>query len=468
MPVNDPQDFEARRISQGSKIDELPEEKREPITDYIDEEIDLNELKDSTLTTRLSKLRILSKQTDEPLNELSAPDVKRMIRNMAKSRGWSNGTKRNYQKAMRRFYYVLGERKKKKRITLTATNTGGGGDKIHPDDLPDAEELRELIVEKSRNLRDKAMFTFMVETGCRISACLSLRIKDIDINGGPAKSSLVHFRDAKGLKGAENTTIPINYSVPPIRDYLREEHPDRENQDAPLFTKSRENYEKEEDNSLHPSLIRRRLTRITEDMDMDVHPHMLRHVRITNMRKQGWPDRLIKHYVALDENTNQLKRYSHVKQEEKNQQIAELQGMDTEEEDYTAELPECPNCSHPLSHDIAHKYCPNCGQQLELYDYPDWLKDWMKWREKAGLDPEGRVYKYFLQHPHKLYDDFDKIQEDDRRWMKHHMQEVADDMVDEFDELPQKLPESLSDLLEYDPIAMAYAVQETVNDRVEE
>jgi integrase len=468
MPVGDPQDFEARRISQESKIDELTEEKRDPIIDYIEEEIDLNELADSTLTTRLSKLRILSKQSDKPLDELSASEAKKIIRKMAKNRGWSNGTKRNYQKAIRRFYHVLGDRKKKKRITLTATKTGGGEDKIHPDDLPDEEELRELIVEKSRNLRDKAMLTFMVETGCRISACLSLRIKDIDINGGPAKSSLVHFRDAKGLKGAENTTIPINYSVPSIQDYLREEHPDRENPDAPLFTKSRENYEEGKDNSLHPSLIRRRLTRITEDMDMDVHPHMLRHVRITNMRKQGWPDRLIKHYVALDENTNQLKRYSHVKQEEKNQQIAELQGMEPDEDDYTPELPECPSCSHPLSHDIARKHCSNCGQQLELYDYPDWLKDWMRWREKAGLEPEGRVYKHFLQHPYELYDDFDKIQEDNRRWMRHHMQEVAKEMVDKLDELPPGLPDSLSDLLEDDPIARAYTIQQEIEEKEDE
>jgi hypothetical protein len=180
---------------------------------------------------------------------------------------------------------------------------------------------------------------------------------------------------------------------------------------------------------------------------------MLRHVRITNMRKQGWPDHLIKHYVALDENTNQLKRYSHVQEEEKNEKIAELQGLEVDKDEYTPEIPECPNCGYPVGSDIEFKYCLNCGQQMELYEYPQWFNDWMNWREEAGLEPQGRIYEYFLEHPYEIYEDYDKIQEDTRLMIENHIKQTAKDFTD-LSDLPPELPQTIKEIIEEEPIGM--------------
>jgi hypothetical protein len=91
MVINDPQAFRKQRIAQMEKVEEnLPEEDREDIRSYVDRETKKNELAESTLKNRISRLRILAeeKSKDEPLKELTPTELNGLIDKLSDKRGW--------------------------------------------------------------------------------------------------------------------------------------------------------------------------------------------------------------------------------------------------------------------------------------------------------------------------------------------------------------------------------------------
>ena len=442
MPVDDPQNFRREKLNQKAKLSELPDEKRQELEDYIQKEENKNQLAEGTLAKRLGKIRTILNESSSTLKQTSASDINNIITQLRRDRDWTAGTARNYQKAIRRYLDTLNQPDKKEKIILTSTDRGRGTDEIDTEELPTEEELRQLVMEKSRNLRDKAMFSFLIESGCRLSASLSLQIKDVKFGEGPAGSTIVIFRNSIGLKGVENHKIPIHYSSQFMRDYLYEEHPDRENPEAPFFAKSKENYREGEDNSLNPPMVRRRLRRITEDTDIDVNPHKLKHVRATNMREQGWPDHLLKHYLGWSENSNQLDRYVHAEKEKLNEQVVEMQGMEPEERERTPKLPRCPSCKSPLSSDYEVKFCPHCKQRIKLYDHPDWLKAYIDVLD----NPEDDIaYRYMVANPHLVEDNPDHL----RTKLKHTMKvQLAIEKYEKGKEVPEEWKHEVENLAE--------------------
>ena len=408
MSIEDPNDFRGQRIRQVEKVrEELSEEKAEEILEYVDKETKKNELAESTLKNRISKLRILSESTDKQLLEMTSTEVNDLIQSEKQSRNWSNEYVRNYQKAVRRFYEIHGEEKKQNRIILTSSKSEGEK-KIKPEDLLTDRELGELFEKECRNDRDRALFMTMYETGARLSAIVSRKIKDYEYQGGPDTTSTLYFGESRGLKGFEGHRL-ITQADTFIQDYLTHEHPDPENEEAPLFTVNEGNYEEGEDNFLRPEIVRRRLKRITEDTDIHVTPHILRHCRVTEMRKQGYSDALIKHQFGWSENTTQIERYSHLEDEEKNKKIAEQMGLDVDDEDYTPELSECPRCGYPIGKPDWEN-CPRCQKRLGLYTYPQWLDDYVDAIPEDAS--EDKIYDYILDNP-IIIGDKDEVSDDD-------------------------------------------------------
>jgi len=305
-----------------------------------------------------------------------------VVTDLSNERGWTSGTKRNYQKSIRSF---LDEAEDdvpadKDDISLAEDDSGG---KINEDDILSPEEVRVLIDEASNRARDRAMFSTLIDLGLRVAALCSLRVKDFEFEDGARVGEITVNDDALGQKGSGGRTHVATISSGHIRSYLRNEHPRPEDPEAPLFHKIGRHYDPddpEDDGSIAPPLFRRRMKRLAQETDIDtekLNPHNMKHAAVTIWALRGMSDREIEYRAGWARESGQLKRYEHLTGDDVNSQILDTLGIESEgrESMRVAPIENCPNCN--VSIDTAMRFCPQCGQQLEQDMRPQWFVDYL-------------------------------------------------------------------------------------------
>lgn len=127
----------------------------------------------------------------------------------------------------------------------------------------------ERLKEACTRLRDKAIITFLLSTGCRISEACDLNVEDIDLQN---MECTVLGKGNKERKVYLNPVAELH-----LEDYLDE----RGKKEGPLFTgKGSER--------LQPGGVRTMLKKVAERAGVEnVHPHRFRRTLATNLIKRG-------------------------------------------------------------------------------------------------------------------------------------------------------------------------------------
>lgn len=381
MPnVNDPNNDKSRLESRIEDLDDLPREDRQLLQYWLTNFRDSNA--DSTTLSHLGHLLTLHEHLDVPLSEATKFDWTGVVTNLSNERDWTSGTKRNYQKSIRSFLDAVEDDvpADKDDIGLAEDDSGG---KIDDEDILSIEEVRVLISEASNRIRDKAMFSVLIDLGLRIGALCALRVQDFEYNEGAAVGEISLNEEARGQKGSEGRTQVATFSSGHIRSYLRNEHPRPDDPEAPLFHKIGRHWNRDDpddDGSISPAIFRRRMKRLAANHDIaeeKIHPHNLKHTAITIWAKRGMSDREIEHRAGWERESGQLKRYEHMTDTEFNNQILDTFGVDADIDGSTSVAPidNCPNCN--VSVDTGMRYCPQCGQQIEAEMRPDWFNEYI-------------------------------------------------------------------------------------------
>ncbi len=133
------------------------------------------------------------------------------------------------------------------------------------------EEL-EALLGACGNPRDRAILAILAETGLRIGELLSMRLRDVEAL--PDGSFRLRVRGKTGLR----VVVAIR-SAPALSEWL-EVHPRPEDPEAPLWTTLRRPYR-----PLRPKAFREHLRHLARraGLSRPVHPHMLRHTRLTQL-----------------------------------------------------------------------------------------------------------------------------------------------------------------------------------------
>lgn len=187
---------------------ELPELKQQEIpTVYqyaeklMDEQLALNEIRQSSYDRKKETLKRLSEISDKPLNELSEDDIVDFFKNQL-----------NYsQSYINKMYQLLGEvyRKALKRQIvdknpLMDIKCPKSNKITYPVRALTVEEQKKLIdVLKTENIRYSDIMFLSLFTGMRIGECCALMVEDIDFN---KKSIFVHQTVSRGKFGETTLT----------------------------------------------------------------------------------------------------------------------------------------------------------------------------------------------------------------------------------------------------------------------
>ncbi len=268
-------------------------------------------------------------------------------------KGLSQNSLRNYKKFMKKFHRWLGDGDQPdwvKKIRLEVIETP-----VQPSDLLTKEEFDKLL-NTCRHPRDKAFLTVLADSGMRVGALSSCRLKDVVFNKYGAVIYL--SKTSKSLKTTKPKGIPITWSTGFLNQWLSV-HPDRENPQAPLWTQKR-NCE-----AMSYSAFRNMLARLGEKAGIKkpVNPHSFRHLAITNWILDGYNEQEVKHRAGWSKGSHQMLRiYANFTDEQINDRIYEKCGLKTEDRRQVT-LTRCPRCDNVLR--PGDRFCSKCSLVLD-------------------------------------------------------------------------------------------------------
>jgi integrase len=240
----------------------------------------------------IQNLRILSGWIGKRFEEVTQEDMEKLVcgieENVYKNREkeYSDETKADYKKTLRKFYKWLGKPELIEFISLV----------VKPKDVPAIKrEEAETMINSTHDTAIKAAIIVLFDGGLRVEEFLNLRIKDLtkEKYGNDSNCYWIDVRYSKTFA----RKLPLPLSTKYLQKWL-EEHREKENPDAQVFPFT------------YPAFRKRLKTLAEKALKKNVNPHMLRHSSATYWApkmnryqfcaKYGWsfgsdmPDRYIK------------------------------------------------------------------------------------------------------------------------------------------------------------------------------
>jgi len=217
------------------------------------------------------------------------------------------------------------------------------------------------LSEATNNLRDRCLVLLLYESGARIGEIMSIRIKDVTFEQWGA-SILIPKSKTK------SRTIFIHRSAPAISNWLMD-HPDRNNEDSPLFCGM---WSKKRGKEIVNQTIRYMLLVAAEKAKIKkpVNPHNFRHSRATELADSLSNSQLC-NYLGWKQGSRELATYISMK--DTKDAILKLNGIEKKDEKTEKhKVVTCPRCGIVNSPDS--KFCSHCSLGLELQSVMDYEK----------------------------------------------------------------------------------------------
>ncbi len=327
---------------------------------------------------RLRKLaEVLSDKFLNPdHSDLKAAIIEISNRRHKNGQKFSENTVEDYKIAMKRFYrwFLSDDREvpeavkwiKKKRVT---------NKHVKPDGLITESEIA-TILENCKNARDRALFSVLYDSGCRIGEIMSLTNKDVDFDQFGAILSVT------GKTGFRKVRV-VGNSVSHLREW-QNAHPHRNDPDFWLFCGISDNTRNQAMtyDDLH-SALKKILKR--SGIKRRIYPHLFRHTRATMLASRV-TEAPLEAQMGWVHGSRMTRTYVHISGRDQDNAILKAYGIEVEETTpiETNKPMDCPRCNEP--NDSKSRFCWKCGMILDKTLTENRLRE-----EVATI--ENRIYK---------------------------------------------------------------------------
>jgi len=378
---DDPRYRYQRNRESMQECDDIPDADKEAIGEFLDaidpENLTTTFVNDdgetetkstNTLRTYVYGLKRVAEVSDIPLGEFTAEDVNELMGALrdggvnhenVKDDGYSKSYLKPWQSALRGFYRYHDYGVDPNEIVIFTQDSSTVDDR----DMYTREEVQALR-EAVDNARDKCMLELFLNTGQRIRAIQTLRIKDVDPQAGATGVYYLNT-DAEGLKGADQNGAkrPLLGAKRPVKDWL-DFHPCSDNPEAFLITPRKEHPWATPGEQLSQSTIRKTLKKLADEAEIDKppNPHNFRHYFVTMCKRHyDMDDATIKHLIGHGQGSTVMETtYQHLTDEDHNKDAETSMDLRDEQEDESPFTPPvCPTCGDNLAPNA--KACEGCG-----------------------------------------------------------------------------------------------------------
>jgi integrase len=291
---------------------------------------------------------------EKDITDIDQMDFENLVMYLEDVKELSPGGIRNYKKFVKKFmrwYHNDEPPKWVKNLKLkNFTN------QVQPSDLLTQEEFDRLLA-ACRHPRDVALIAVLADSGMRIGALLSCRIKNVVFN---QYGAIIYISStSRSKKNAEAKGIPLTWSTGKLNQWLAV-HPLKDEPEAAMWVTRNKNME-----PLSYKSARIAIKKIGEKAGIKkrVNPHSFRHLAITHWILDGYNEQEIKHRAAWSRGSTQMfKVYGNYTDKEINDRIYEKCGLKTEDRRHVT-LKKCPRCSNVLKPN--DRFCSQCSLVLD-------------------------------------------------------------------------------------------------------
>jgi len=316
--------------------------------------LDFKGLSNHTIISYVSSLKFMAYNIRVPFKEARKEHLKEYL--------YSLKTKKSSQKItrihVRKFFQWLYEMKKTYPEPVDWIEVGNTSSKQKlPEDLPTPEDITKIIC-ACDSLRDKALISILYDSGARAGEIAGLRIKDIEFDEYGAK---IMVNGKTGMR-----KIRLIDSVPDLKNLVNN-HPYKDSPDIPLFLNIAKKKEKQ---GISVHSIYRVLQLATErtDIKKHMHPHALRHAKLTELAKQGFTDSQMRIIAGWEKGSVMPRIYVHLSGADVDNEILRKAGLlkDVKDENKINLMKPkiCFRCQHP--NPFSNKLCDKCSQPLDM------------------------------------------------------------------------------------------------------
>ena len=317
------------------------------------------EVSEMRLTFYTHKLRRLARWLNKDFDTVEEQDLRSLLTFLTKGnarldgRQFSQGTIHGYKVTLKRFYRWLEGDDQDYPRKIRWIKTSGDTTRIHdPEQLLTFKEVVEMI-RHARNPRDKAMISFLYESGARVSEMLSMKIKHLDFSKNMVKATLPVSKTSPRV-------VPLVSCRKHIATWVNY-HPSKDNQDSSLWS----NLKRSGDEPLLGQTVNEILKKVAADAGITkrVYPHLFRACSITHKQSVGWPEQAVKAFHGLSKDSKVMKHYSHLSYNDLEQIQLNMNGLPTEKKVGTSQGITCPSCGkmNPLYIEMCE-----CGLPTEI------------------------------------------------------------------------------------------------------
>ncbi|VVB84697.1 Tyrosine recombinase XerA [uncultured archaeon] len=227
---------------------------------------------------------------------------------------------------------------------------------ITPDDV-------KKLIGACKSQRDRAIILLLWDSGCRLNEVLSRNINHIQSDEYGATMIV------SGKTGMRK--VRLIDSLPDVRLWLNQ-HPLKNNPDAALFvTESRYNHKEGkvlEERRVEDRTVQNMLNTVGKlaGLNKNVHPHALRHGRLTMFVKQGFMESELRILAGWEKESGMPATYVHLAGCDVDKKLLIKNGLITDDGELilkTLKPGKCPRCA--ADNPVDAKYCSICGLILD-------------------------------------------------------------------------------------------------------
>lgn len=297
-----------------------------------------------TISNDIKALIELSKINDKLLEELTSDNLYEIFSFLNSK---AKGTVGLYKLKFRLFLKFI-DREDMAQLCIVKQSQR---DRKLPEDLLTPEDI-ELLINYAKNLRDKAYFAVLYESGARKGELEELQLKHIVFDENGAVITL-----PKGKTGARR--IRLVFSAGYLRNWI-DNHPLKLDRNSWLWASSWDEKVHVHYMTFWGSL---RLAAKRAGIEKRVNPHSFRHARATHLARD-LTEQQLKAYLGWTASSNMAGIYVHLSGKDLDKAILKLNGIATEEEPEHKALKtiKCPRCKE--IQDKKASFCFKCGIPL--------------------------------------------------------------------------------------------------------
>ena len=225
--------------------------------------------------------------------------------------------------------------------------------KVTFSDILTEDDIQNML-DSTTNIRDKAIIALLFDSGIRIGEMLSLRKRDVDLEGNPAHVSV------NGKTGIR--TVGILFAAPYLAQYLNTL---KMRADDPLWRDigSWSNLDK----SPKANAIRKMLREVAAKAGIEkrIYPHLFRHSRATLYAKK-MTEQEMKIVFGWSGSSTMAGTYTHLSAKDADNAVLRANGIAVPQggDDLKLKTRQCQRCRYGNA--VSAEYCSRCGSVLDV------------------------------------------------------------------------------------------------------